>query len=60
MQEINLMDLNGVYSIQRNVSVPSNPLYSWFELPSSLFIPLQEPASPTHHTTLTLPTGTQT
>ena len=51
----NLMD---VYS--QNDSAPCSQLNSWLALSSGVFIPLQEPISPTHQTTLTLPTRIQT
>jgi len=46
----------GVYSFTRNDPAPCSQLNSWLALFSGVFIPLQEPTSPTHHTTLTLPT----
>jgi len=50
------MEVKGVYSLPRNDSAPYSQLNSWLALSSGVFIPLQEPPSPTHHTTLTLPT----
>ena len=60
MRGIYLMDLKGVYSLSRNDSAPYSQLNSRLALSSGVFIPLQEPTSPTHHTTLTLPTRIQT
>jgi len=45
----------GVYSFTRNDSAPCSQLNRWLALSSGVFIPLQEPTSPTHHTTLTFP-----
>ena len=50
------MDVKGVYSLSRNDSAPCSQLTSRLALSSGVFIPLQEPTSPTHNTTLTLPT----
>ena len=50
------MDVKGVYSLPGNDSAPGSQLISRLALSSGVFIPLQEPTSPTHNTTLTLPT----
>jgi len=60
MLEIYLMDVKGVYSLPGNDSAPGSQLISRLALSSGVFIPLQEPTSPTHHTTLTLPTRIRT
>ena len=60
LQGIYLMDVKGVYSLPRNDSAPCSQLNSWLALSSGVFIPLQEPTSPTQHTTLTLPTAIRT
>ena len=52
------MDVKGVYWLSRNDSAPCSPLTSWLALSSGVFIPLQQPTGPTHHTTLALPTQT--
>ena len=54
------MDKKGVYWLARNDSAPCSPLTSWLALSIGVFIPLQQPTSPTHRTTLTLPTRIQT
>jgi len=56
MRGIYLMDVRGLYSLPRNKSAPCSQLNSRLALSSSVPIPLQESTSPTHHTTLTLPT----
>jgi len=60
MRGIYLKDMKGVYPLPRNESAPCSQLNSQFALSSGVFIPLQEPTSPTHHTTLTLPTRIRT
>ena len=59
MPGIYLMDVKGVYSLPGNDSPPCSQLNSRLALSSAVFIPLHEPTSPTHHTTLTFPTGIQ-
>ena len=54
------MEVKGVYSLPRNDSAPCRQLNSRLALSSDVFIPLQEPTSPTHRTTLTLPTRIKT
>jgi len=56
MRRIYIMDVKGVCSLPRNDSAPCSQLNSLSALSSDVFIHLQEPTSPTHHTTLTLPT----
>ena len=60
MREIYLVDVTGVYSVPRNVPAPCSQLNSWLALSSDVFILLQEPTSPTHHTTLALSTRKRT
>ena len=60
MQGINLMNVKHVYSLDRNDPAPCSQLNSRLALYNAVLIPLHEPTSPTHHTTLTIPTGTQT
>jgi len=54
------MDVKYVYSITRNDSASCSQLESWLALSSGVFIPLQQPTSPTHHTTLQHPTRLET
>jgi hypothetical protein len=60
MRRIYLMEVKGVYSLPRNDSAPCGQLNSRLALSSIVFIPLQEPTGPTHHTILTLPTRIRT
>jgi hypothetical protein len=57
MPGIYLMDVKSMYSLPRNDSSPFNQIKSYSAPSSCVFIPLQEPTSPTHHTKLTIPTG---
>jgi hypothetical protein len=54
------MEVKGVYSLPRYDSAPCNQLNKWLALSSGVVIPLQEPTSTTHHTTLNLPTRIRT
>jgi len=54
------MNMMGVYSLPRNDSAPCSQLNCRLALSSGVFIPLQEPTSPAHHTTLTLQKRIQT
>ena len=56
MPRIYLMDVKGVHSLTRNDPAPCSQLNSQFALSGCVFIPLQEPTSPTHNKTLTPPT----
>jgi len=51
MRGIYWMEAKGVCSVPRNDSAPCSQLKSWSALSSGVFIPLQSPTSPTHHTT---------
>jgi hypothetical protein len=53
------MDRKGVYELPNKYYAQNSQLNSWLALSSGVFIPLQEPTSPTNHPTLTTETRTQ-